>query len=391
MRDLTINTVILENFALLLPFKDRYFNGQYIKNMVLKAAIFDWVMMEPSRVARCALFDGIDAQYLEVLTILDSKLTQPLNQREEFEWKMFAKFVNLKALHIENGVLVTVGQRFRDLSVGQLISVTFRKNILQHIERHTFDAMVSLKRLTITQNLITSLDFLATKHTVWPKLWYLDLRQNLLESFPTTLVDSLPALKVLKLGQNKIRVIDANTMNVLIARCSEFHFEKLPGPIDKSGPADKDIYFEARKSMAWIPNFFQTLPKSPYFFYESLQKMKCLNMRSNETILCGKIDPDDFDFPDIVNSTTPLPNTPTPYTDITSGTVSHTTPVASTYNPTHSHTPTSQTRTSDDPSTEPSVVTNPTDPSVDWDRISYYVSSCLYYDHDQTYECCFDK
>ncbi|CAG2168070.1 unnamed protein product [Oppiella nova] len=121
---------------------------------------------------------------------------------------------------------------------------------------------------------VTIFDGIDALYLEWSNLWYLDLRDNQLQAFPSELVDALPAIKVLKLGQNKIRTIDSNIINTLLVKCREFSFDKIPEPGDTSS-VSKDDYFEARPDMCWSRSFFDTPQDIPYFFYESLKQVKC--------------------------------------------------------------------------------------------------------------------
>jgi len=175
---------------------------------------------------RVKIFDGIDALYLEVLTLINENLCPT---SDEFEWKIFSKFINLKFIHIEGGNLCKIGHHFRDLSSNNVISLTIKQNNLNLIESNSFDEFKSLQMLIINKNLIQDLIFLTSNQ--WSNLWYLDLRDNQLQAFPSELVDALPAIKVLKLGQNKIRTIDSNIINTLLVKCREFSFDKMPGQL----------------------------------------------------------------------------------------------------------------------------------------------------------------
>jgi hypothetical protein len=142
------------------------------------------------------------------------------------EWKIFQKFINLKAIHIEGGKLVnlyysTFGETFGE----NILTATFDNTNLDYIEAHVFVNWVKLKMLTIKRNLIHDMTWISAK---LPNLWYLDLRFNKLNYVPQDLISNLPSLRILKLSDNKIRVISFDAIEPLLS-INEFSFEEKIG------------------------------------------------------------------------------------------------------------------------------------------------------------------
>ncbi|CAG2106189.1 unnamed protein product [Medioppia subpectinata] len=208
-----LNTVFIDQLILVPDNKYLYFNGQYVKNLVLKTCDFQYIV-SGNREQKIEFFNGIVAPYLEVLTLLDIQFN-PVGL--EFDWIVF-------------------------------------------------------------------------------DLWYLDVRHNQLNVFPEQLLQTLPALKVLKLGQNRIRTIDAVIIDRLLSKCQEFTFDKIPEPGDVS-TVSPDEYFKATPGMRWTRDVMETPRELPYFFYESLNQMKC-KINNSKKEFCTKLDKSQFVYPE---------------------------------------------------------------------------------------------
>jgi Leucine-rich repeat (LRR) protein len=166
------------------------------------------------------IFSNLDIENLFVLTFINNK-----NSFNIIGWKFFQKFVNLKAIHIEGGKLESLNSMFDSTFGKNILTATFDNTNLDNIEKNIFEKWIKLKMLTITRNLIHDMTWISSK---LPNLWYLDLRFNKLNYIPQDLIPNLPSLRILKLGDNKIRVISFAAI-VPLLNINEFSFEKTNG------------------------------------------------------------------------------------------------------------------------------------------------------------------
>lgn len=165
------------------------------------------------------VFGGLNKDALKVLTFVDSKLSKG---GERMKWTDFSGFGDLKTLTIKGGQLLELESDFRGISKNQLFSVTIESTELKSIDDNSFEDFKRLKMLTIAKNAITSLDWLLQMES---PLWYLDLRQNQLTSFPLEVAEKLIHLKNLKIGGNQIHVIASDTAKILMTKVAEVSFE----------------------------------------------------------------------------------------------------------------------------------------------------------------------
>jgi hypothetical protein len=215
-----INTLVLRNMSFYSNPDD--FLNLTINNLIITDSRFDENKIdEPLHGIK--IFSNLDIENLFVLTFINNILENGINT---IEWDFFQKLINLKAIHIEGGKLEnlyysTFGETFGE----NILTATFDNTNLDYIETNVFVNWVKLKMLTITRNLIHDMTWISSK---LPNLWYLDLKFNKLSYVPQDLISNLPSLRILKLGDNKIRVISFAAIEPLL-NINEFSFEKTSG------------------------------------------------------------------------------------------------------------------------------------------------------------------
>jgi len=202
---------------------DKYLKDLSVNNLVLTNSRINENPKKDSQ-NKFHILTDLNIDSLKVITFINVKLqTGP----DRFEWSAIESFKNLQAIHIEGGNLEIIDQDFKKIEAQNLLVLTLDNIQLKIIEKDVFNDWMSLRMLTINRNLIKKLDWMPL---VMPNLWYLDLRFNKLESIPEGLDKTLPSLRVLKLGNNEIRVMPYSTVKPLFNRTNlEFSFYKQEG------------------------------------------------------------------------------------------------------------------------------------------------------------------
>jgi Leucine-rich repeat (LRR) protein len=200
-------------------------DGLIVNNLVFQGGgLYENTPNNPNNNVK--IFDGLDPKKLFVLTFLDVILQTGLSG---MEWKVFNSFKELKAIHIEDGTLNNLKDDFFLIPRQNILTITFNNNKLEKIEKSVFIGWDQLKMMTINYNLIEDLDWITSK---LPALWYLDLRYNKLTNIPKEFEEKFPSLRVLKLGDNVIRVLPDLTLGSLL-KINEFSFGKNGNYINK--------------------------------------------------------------------------------------------------------------------------------------------------------------
>ena len=206
MESESINTLAIENFNFDPTNTERIptLSGFSVNNLELKNCDLSLFQSNPN------IFLGLNKNNFKVLSFIDTKLNDEYNY---FDWTSLGSFNNLKVLTIKGGQLSQLLADFQDIATNQLFCVTIESTGLAYIGDPIFVKFKRLKMLTIAKNSISSLSWLAQ---IESPLWYLDLRQNQLTSFPEDIAAKLKHLKTLKIGGNKIHVIHSDTAKILL-------------------------------------------------------------------------------------------------------------------------------------------------------------------------------
>ncbi|XP_054152490.1 beta-L-arabinobiosidase-like [Oppia nitens] len=164
-----INSLVLEGLRFIHLYTT--FEDLSVKNLVISHCDFRYYITDKSHI-----FDGLDYEYLEVLTILRNTVVG--NQYEELEWKMFYKFTNLKAIYIENSNLYYLAKNFRDMTCAPSVKIlTLKNNMLTTVARDALENFSNLKISLYALNNNNNNNFIDRSSKVSQfaeKQWFLD-------------------------------------------------------------------------------------------------------------------------------------------------------------------------------------------------------------------------
>jgi len=189
--------------------EDNYFEYVYISNIV-----FDGDVNIPGvDTSKKSPLKGIDTNSLQVLTLINIDF-------DKFNWEPLKAAKKLTAIHIENCSFKHLEKaKFGLISDLKIISLTIVDSKLETIEASAFEGWDSLKMLTIKNAYLKNFDWIKTK---LPQLWYLDLTFNYIDSISTDFFSFLPQLKVLKLDENNIKLLDWKLIEKYLPKLHEF-------------------------------------------------------------------------------------------------------------------------------------------------------------------------
>jgi Leucine-rich repeat (LRR) protein len=205
---------------------EKCLNGLIVNNLVFKeGGLNAGAQKNPQNNEE--IFNGLKPEKLFVLTFFDVELQ---TGGSVMNWTVFNYFKELKAIHIEGGTLSNLNDDFGLIPHQKIFTITLNNNKLEKIEKSVFiNGWDQLKMMTINNNSIEDLDWITSK---LPALWYLDLRFNKLKNIPKGFEQKFPSLRVLKLGDNLIRVLPDLTLGSLL-EIKEFSFYKKGNYINK--------------------------------------------------------------------------------------------------------------------------------------------------------------